>query len=96
MSRFSPDILASIRNAVEMTTNPRLPQLLALLIELGGLSVDAAAPLLSLPRFMALRFANRLVAFGYATCCTQGKDERYVATISGRAIDAVMRPGSLR
>ena len=96
MSRFSPDILASIRNAVEMTTNPRLPQLLALLIEHGGLSVDAAAPLLGLPRFMALRFANHLVAFGYATCCTQGKDERYVATISGREIDAVMRPGSLR
>ena len=97
MSRFSPDILASIRNAVEMTTNPRLPQLLALLIEHDeGLGVDAAAPLLDLPRFMTLRFANHLVALGYATCCTQGKDERYVATISGRAIDAVMRPGSLR
>ena len=44
---------------------------------------------------MALRFANRLVGFGYATSCTQGKDERYVATISGREIDAVMRRGSL-
>jgi hypothetical protein len=96
MSRFSPDTLASIRNAVAMTTNPRLPQLLALLIEHEGLGVDAAAPLLGLPWFMTLRFANRLVALGYATCCTQGKDERYVATISGRAIDAVMRPGSLR
>ena len=96
MSRFSPDILASIRNAVEMTTNPRLPQLLALLIEHEGLGVDAAAPLLDLPRFMTLRFANHLVALGYATCCTQGKDERYVATISGRKIFAVMQPGSLR
>ena len=79
-----------------MTTNPRLPQLLALLIEHGGLSVDAAASLLGLPRFMTSRFANHLVALGYATCCTQRKDERYVATISGHAIDAVMRPGSLR
>ena len=96
MSRFPPDILASIRHAIEMTTNPRLPQLLALLIEHEGLGVDAAAPLLGLPRFMALRFANHLVALGYATCCTEGKDERYVATISGRKISAVMQPGSLR
>ena len=96
MSRFSPNILASIRNAVVMTTNPRLPQLLALLIEHRGLSVDAAATLLGLPRFMTLRFANYLVAFGYATRCTQDKDERYFPTISGRKIYAVMRPGSLR
>ena len=96
MSRLSPDSLVSIRNAVAMTTNPSLPQLLALLIERGELSVDAAAPLLGLARFMALRIANRLVAFGYARCCTHGKDERYFATISGRAIDAVMRTGSLR
>jgi hypothetical protein len=96
MSRFSPNTFGSIRNAVVMTTNPRLPQLLALLIEQGGLSVDAAAPLLGLPRFMTLRFATHLVTLGYATCCTQSKDERYFATISGRAIDAVMRRSSLR
>jgi hypothetical protein len=96
MSRFSPDTLASIRNAVAMTTNPRLPQLLALLIEHEGLGVDAAAPLLGLPWFMTLRFANHLVALGYATCCTQGKDERYFATISGRKIFTVMQPSSPR
>ena len=33
---------------------------------------------------------------GGRSYCTQGKDERYFATISGREIDAVMRPGSLR
>ena len=34
---------------------------------------------------------------GGRSYCTQGKDERYFATIScGGQIDAVMRPGSLR
>jgi hypothetical protein len=83
--------LAQIRNVVEMTTNPEFSQLLALLIEHGGLTVSAAAPLLDLPHFMVLRFADRLVCLGYATQ-VQGS---YFATISGREIDAVMQ-GRLR
>src|SRR6516165_9592778 len=59
--------LAHIRNAIEMTTHPKLSQLLALLIEHGGLAVRAAAQLLDLPNFMVLRFAIRLVRLGYAT-----------------------------
>jgi hypothetical protein len=70
-----------------MTTHPELSQLLALLIEHGGLTVRAAAPLLDLPHFMVLRFADRLVCLGYAT---QVQDS-YIATISGREIDAVMQ-----
>jgi hypothetical protein len=70
---------------------PELSQLLALLIEHGGLPVRAAAPLLDLPHFMVLRFADRLVYFGYATQ-VQGS---HFATISGREIDAVMQ-GRLR
>ncbi len=83
-----------IRNAVEMTTHPKLSLLLALLIKHSGLTISAAAPLLDLPQFTALRLANRLVHLGYATR-VQGKDERYFATISGREINAVMRPGSI-
>ena len=85
--------LAHIRNAVEMTTHPKLSQLLALLIEHGGLTVNAAAPLLDLPPFVALRFANHLVHLGYAT---RVQDERYFATSLGREIDAAMRSDSLR
>jgi hypothetical protein len=85
--------LAHIRNAVEMTTHPKLSQLLALLIEHGGLTIKAVAPLLDLPPFVALRFANHLVRLGYAT---RAQDERYFATISGRGIDAVMRSDRLR
>jgi hypothetical protein len=83
--------LEKIRNAVEMTTHPKLAQLLALLIDNRGLTVRAAASLLDLPNFMVLRFANRLVRLGYATQA-QGS---YFATISGREIDAVMQ-GRLR
>jgi hypothetical protein len=83
--------LAQIRNAVEMTTHPKLSQLLALLIERGGLTIGAAAPLLDLPHLMVVRLANRLVRLGYATQ-VQGS---YFATISGREIDAVMQ-GRLR
>ena len=85
--------LAHIRNAVEMTTHPKLSQLLALLIEHGGLTIKAVAPLLDLPPFAALRFANHLVRLGYAT---YAQDERYFATISGRGISAVMRSDRLR
>jgi hypothetical protein len=85
--------LAHIRNAVEMTTHPKLSQLLALLIEHGGLTIKAVAPLLDLPPFAALRFANHLVRLGYAM---RAQDERYFATISGRGIDAVMRSDRLQ
>jgi hypothetical protein len=79
--------LAQIRNAVGMTTHPKLSQLLALLVEHRGLTVRAAAPLLDLPHFMVLRFANRLVLLGYATRA----EGTYFPTISGREIDAVMQ-----
>ena len=86
-------MLAHIRNAVEMTAHPKLSQMLALLIEHGGLTIDAAAPLLDLPPFVALRFANHLVRLGYAA---RVQDERYFATIFGRQINAVMRSDNLR
>ena len=82
--------LDAIRNAVEMTTHPKLSRLLALLIEHGGLTARTAAPLLYLPTFMVLRFANRLVRLGYATRSQSG-DRRYFTTIAGRNIAAVMR-----
>ena len=82
--------LDAIRNAVEITTHPKLSELLAQLIEHGGLTVIAAKPLLDLPPFMVRCFADRLVRLGYATRSTSG-DGRYVATIAGREIDAVMR-----
>ena len=85
--------LAHIRKAVEMTTHPKLSQLLALLTEHGGLTIKAVAPLLDLPPFVALRFANHLVRLGYAT---RAQDERYFATIFGREIAAVMRSDRLR
>jgi DNA-binding IclR family transcriptional regulator len=78
-----------------MTTQPKLSQLLALLIEHSGLTISAAATLLDLPPSMVLRFANHLVRLGYATR-EQGKEKRYFTTISGREINAVMRRGSLR
>jgi hypothetical protein len=84
--------LTPIRNAVELTTQPKLSQLLALLIEHGGLTVSAAASLLDLQHFMVLRLANRLVHLGYATH-TQDNEMRYLATLAGREIDAVMRRG---
>jgi DNA-binding IclR family transcriptional regulator len=65
--------------------------LLALLIEHRGLTVRAAAPLLDLPHFKVLRFANRLVRLGYATRA----GGTYFTTISGREINAVMQ-GRLR
>jgi hypothetical protein len=80
----------AIRTAIEMTAHPKLSQLLALLIEHGSLTASDAAPLLDLPPFMVLRFANRLVCLGYATR-RPGNDERYLATIAGCEIDAVMR-----
>jgi DNA-binding IclR family transcriptional regulator len=83
--------LQPIRNAVEMTTHPKLSQLVALLVEHRGLTVSAAAPLLDLPPFMVRRFADRLVRLGYATR-TEG---RYYATKAGQEIDAVMHPGRL-
>jgi hypothetical protein len=83
--------LDAIRNAVEMTTHPKLSQLLARLIEHGGLTVSAAAPLLDLPPFIVWRFADRLVQLDYATRA----EGRYYATIAGREIDAVMHPGRL-
>ena len=83
--------LAHLRNAIEMTTHPVLSRLLALLIVHDGLTVRAATPLLDLPHFMVLRFADRLVCLGYATQ-VQGS---YFATISGREIHAVMQ-GRLR
>ena len=83
--------LERIRNAVEMTAHPKLSELLALLIDHGGLTVRAAAPLLKLPHFMVLRFANSLIRLGYATQ-VQGS---YAATLAGRQIDAVMQ-GRLR
>ena len=82
--------LERIRNAVEITTKPELSQLLALLIEHDGLTISAAAPLLDLPQFMVVCFANHLVRLGYATR-EQGKEKRYFATIAGREVDAVMR-----
>ena len=82
--------LDAIRNAVEMTTHPKLSELLAQLIEHGGLTVIAAKPLLDLPPFMVRRFADSLVRLGYATRLTSG-DGRYFATIAGHEIDAVMR-----
>jgi hypothetical protein len=72
---------------------PEAARMLALLIEHGGLTVGAVAPLLDLPPFVALRFADHLVRLGYAT---RAQDERYFATISGRGIDAVMRSDNLR
>jgi len=81
--------LDAIRNAVEMTTHPKLSQLLAQLIEQGGLTIEAAALLLDVPAFMIQRFANRLVSLGYAT--RSDRDGRYCATIAGREIDVVMR-----
>jgi hypothetical protein len=83
-----------VRNAVEMTAHPRLSQLLALLIGHRGLTIRAAAPLLDLPQFMVMRFANRLVSLGYAMPA-KGQEERYFGTISGLAIHAVMRGGGL-
>ena len=83
--------LERIRSAVEMTAHPKLSQLLVLVIEHRGLTVRAAAPLLDLPHFMVLRFANRLVRSGYVTQ-VQGS---YFATVAGRQIDAVMQ-GRLR
>jgi hypothetical protein len=83
--------LQPIRNAVEMTTHPKLSQLLALLIEHCGLTVSAAAPLLDLPPFMVCRFADRLVGLDYATRA----EGTYYATIAGREIDAVMHRGRL-
>jgi hypothetical protein len=83
--------LAHIHNAIEMTTHPKLSQLLELLIEHGGLAVGSAAPLLDQPHFMVLRFANRLAYLGYATLARG----TYFPTISGREIDAVMQ-GRLR
>ena len=82
--------LDAIRNAVEMTTHPKLSQLLAQLIEHGGLTVGAAWPLLNLPPIMVRCVAHRLVRLGYATRSQRG-DGRYFATITGREIDAVMR-----
>ena len=82
--------LEAIRNAAEITAHPKLSQLLALLIVHGGLTVGEAAPLLDLPPFMVLRFANRLACMGYATR-RPDNDERYLATIAGCEIDAVMR-----
>ena len=82
--------LDAIRNVVEMATHPKLSQLLAQLIEHGGLTVDEAKPLLDLPPFMVRRFADHLVRFGYATRSKSG-DGRYFATLAGREIDAVMR-----
>ena len=84
-----------IRNAVEMTTQPKLSQLLALLIEHAGLTINTAATLLDLPPLMILRFANHLIRLGYVTR-EQGKEKRYFATIAGREINAVMRRDSLR
>jgi hypothetical protein len=84
--------LTHIHNAVEMTTHPKLPQLLALLVDHRGLTVRAAASLLDLPHFMVLRFANRLIRLGYATQ-VQGN---YFVTTAGREIDAVMRHSGLR
>jgi DNA-binding IclR family transcriptional regulator len=83
--------LQPIRNAVEMTTQPKLSRLLALLIEHGGLTVSAVAPLLNLPPFMVRRFADRLLQLGYATHA-EGK---YYATMAGREIYAVIHPGRL-
>jgi hypothetical protein len=51
------------------------------------MTAGEAAPLLDLPPFMVLRFANRLVRLGYAT----SNDECYLATIAGCEIDAVMQ-----
>ena len=85
--------LTHIRNAFEMTTHPKLSQLLALLIERGGLTINAVAPLLDLPPIVALRFVNRLVHLGYAA---RARDERYFATAFGHEIHAVMRSNSLR
>ena len=82
--------LDAIRNAVEMTAHPKLSQLLAQLIEHGGLTVIAAKPLLDLPPFMVRRFADHLVRLGYATRSQSG-DGHYFATVAGREIDAVMR-----
>jgi DNA-binding IclR family transcriptional regulator len=82
--------LGAIRNAVEMTTHPKLSQLLAVLVEHSGLTVSEAAPLLDLPSFVVLRFADRLVRLGYAARSQSG-DKRYFATIAGRNMDAVMR-----
>jgi hypothetical protein len=82
--------LEAIRNAAEMTAHPKLSQLLALLIVHGGLTVGEAGPLLHLPLFVARRFANRLVSLGYATR-RPGDHERYLATIAGCEIDAVMQ-----
>ena len=82
--------LDAIRNAIQMTTHPKLSQLLALLIEHDGLTASAAAPLLDLPPFMVVRFASRLVRLGYATRAKE-KGKGYFATLSGREIDAAMR-----
>jgi hypothetical protein len=87
--------IKEIRNAVEMTTQPELSQLLALLIEHRGLTISAAATLLGLPQFMTARFASHLVRLGYAAD-TEGNEKFYFATISGREIDAVMRRSVLR
>jgi DNA-binding IclR family transcriptional regulator len=87
--------LTGIRNAVEMTTQPELSQLLALFIEHAGLNISAAALLLDLPPFMVMRFANHLVRLGYAARA-EGNDGRYFATIAGREINSVMRRGCLR
>ncbi len=78
-----------------MTRNPRLSQLLQLLIKHGELTISEAAAMLDLPDFMALRFASRLVHLGYATPA-QGKDQRYLPAISGFAINVAMRPSSLQ
>jgi DNA-binding IclR family transcriptional regulator len=86
--------LEAIRNAVAMTAHPKFSQLLALLVDHGGLTVSAATPLLDLPPFMVRRFANRLVHLGYATRA-KGKEERYFPTISGHEIDAVMHSARL-
>jgi hypothetical protein len=83
--------LAHLRNAIEMTTHPVLSRLLALLIVHDGLTVRAATPLLDLPHFMVLRFANRLVRLGYATRA----EGTYFPTIAGREMDAIMQ-GHLR
>ena len=56
--------LDAIRSAVEVTTHPKLSQLLAQLIEHGGLTVGEAKSLLDLPPFMVQRFADHLVRFG--------------------------------
>jgi DNA-binding IclR family transcriptional regulator len=83
--------LEAIRNAVAVTAHPKLSRLLALLIEYGGLTGSAAAPLLDLPPLMVRRFANTLIRLGYASQV----EGRYYPTIVGREIDAVMHPGRL-